>query len=195
MAWGWQEPVKSGWGETVSVVSRGGIGVLGSHGIDTLSPSSRTYLNGYFHHSTDQHPSLHVMYIAQAIVEQLWQPFPGRTKDYIAAPKPNGYQSLHSTLLLTPPTDSSSSSSSSKPVVLSYLELQVRTAAMHAAAEGGDAAHSGYKGRLERRQVSAHHQLGVHSGDGVPMVRWHVRLPYFVCFIHWCFCKQLQMRA
>jgi hypothetical protein len=40
-------------------------------------------------------------------------------------------------------------------VVLSYLELQVRTAAMHAAAEGGDAAHSGYKGRLERRQVGS----------------------------------------
>jgi (p)ppGpp synthase/HD superfamily hydrolase len=83
----------------------------------------------------------------------------GRTKDYIAAPKPNGYQSLHSTLLLeSPPIDSSSSggsagSSSGNPVVLSYLELQVRTAAMHAAAEGGDASHSGYKGRLERRQV------------------------------------------
>lgn len=92
----------------------------------------------------------------QEIAQQLWQPLPGRTKDYIAASKPNGYQSLHSTLLLaSPPTgDSSSSSSSGIPVVLSYLELQVRTAAMHAAAEGGDAAHSGYKGRLERRQVS-----------------------------------------
>jgi (p)ppGpp synthase/HD superfamily hydrolase len=97
--------------------------------------------------------------VVQEIAQQLWQPLPGRAKDYIAAPKPNGYQSLHSTLLLaSPPADSSSGSGSSSssggnPVVLSYLELQVRTAAMHAAAEGGDAAHSGYKGRLERRQV------------------------------------------
>jgi len=101
----------------------------------------------------------------QEIAQQLWQPLPGRTKDYIAAPKHNGYQSLHSTLQLTQPAAaaaaaggssdpaSSSSSSGSNAVNLSYLELQVRTAAMHAAAEGGDAAHSGYKGRLERRQV------------------------------------------
>jgi (p)ppGpp synthase/HD superfamily hydrolase len=109
------------------------------------------------------------MFTLQEIAQQLWQPMQGRTKDYISKPKPNGYQSLHSTLVLTPaPTKAAAAASSSRSsrsssdagsnaVNLSYLELQVRTAAMHAAAEGGDAAHSGYKGRLERRQVSTPH--------------------------------------
>mgnify|MGYP001810714159 CR=1 FL=1 len=87
---------------------------------------------------------------------------PGRSKDYISKPKPNGYQSLHSTLsmqALQQLMADSSSSGSGSSVVLSYLELQVRTAAMHAAAEGGDAAHAGYKGRLERRQVRQEWQV------------------------------------
>jgi (p)ppGpp synthase/HD superfamily hydrolase len=93
----------------------------------------------------------------QELAHSQWPAVPGRSKDYIARPKPNGYQSLHSTLSMQAmqqqQTPDSSSSSSDSSVVLSYLELQVRTAAMHAAAEGGDAAHAGYKGRLERRQV------------------------------------------
>jgi hypothetical protein len=93
----------------------------------------------------------------QELAHAQWPAVPGRSKDYIARPKPNGYQSLHSTLSMQAMqqlmASNSSSSSDSSSVVLSYLELQVRTAAMHAAAEGGDAAHAGYKGRLERRQV------------------------------------------
>lgn len=92
----------------------------------------------------------------QELAHAQWPAVPGRSKDYISKPKPNGYQSLHSTLsmqALQQLMANSSSSSSGTSVVLSYLELQVRTAAMHAAAEGGDAAHAGYKGRLERRQV------------------------------------------
>jgi len=50
-------------------------------------------------------------------------------------------------------SSSSSGDSGSSGCVLLYLELQVRTAAMHAAAEGGEAAHAGYKGRLEQSQV------------------------------------------
>lgn len=92
----------------------------------------------------------------QELAQQQWPPVHGRSKDYIARPKPNGYQSLHSTLSMQHMQQQhcGSSSSSGGSVVLSYLELQVRTAAMHAAAEGGDAAHAGYKGRLEKRQVS-----------------------------------------
>jgi (p)ppGpp synthase/HD superfamily hydrolase len=92
----------------------------------------------------------------QELAHAQWPAVPGRSKDYIRKPKPNGYQSLHSTLSMQSMQQlmGSSSSSDSSSVVLSYLELQVRTAAMHAAAEGGDAAHAGYKGRLERRQVS-----------------------------------------
>jgi (p)ppGpp synthase/HD superfamily hydrolase len=100
----------------------------------------------------------------QELAHAQWPAVPGRSKDYISKPKPNGYQSLHSTLSMqsmqqlmgsssSSSSSSSDSSSDSSSVVLSYLELQVRTAAMHAAAEGGDAAHAGYKGRLERRQV------------------------------------------
>ncbi|WIA39029.1 hypothetical protein OEZ86_005175 [Tetradesmus obliquus] len=96
-------------------------------------------------------------YRLQELAHAQWPAVPGRSKDYISKPKLNGYQSLHSTLSMQAlqqlMANSSSSSSSGSSVVLSYLELQVRTSAMHAAAEGGDAAHAGYKGRLERRQV------------------------------------------
>jgi ppGpp synthetase/RelA/SpoT-type nucleotidyltranferase len=98
---------------------------------------------------------LHALFV-QELAHAQWPAVPGRSKDYICKPKPNGYQSLHSTLSMQSMQQlmgSSSSSSESSSVVLSYLELQVRTAAMHAAAEAGDAAHAGYKGRLERRQV------------------------------------------
>jgi len=171
-------------------------------------------------------------YRVQELAHMLWGALPGRSKDYIAAPKSNGYQSLHSTLWLCGDggsgewgSEAGSSTSSSTTLsswddeeegqqqqqasssstgldaaavsttgqigglwaaaaadrlptasaavaaapsaaaapivaasgagerVLCTLELQVRTAAMHAAAERGDAAHAGYKGGLDRRQV------------------------------------------
>lgn len=177
-------------------------------------------------------------YRVRDVAHTLWVPVAGRAKDYIAAPKPNGYRSLHSTLWLCgdgddergaaagvcdvsgapsvdttweeeagvglgardsggssastgssragPSTPASSSSSSGSDgssggsggnlgsssrlgvggapsaaaagagsCVLCTLELQVRTSAMHAAAEAGDAAHAGYKGGLDTRQVGA----------------------------------------
>ncbi len=75
-------------------------------------------------------PTINDCYTTIGIIHSLWKPLPGKFKDYIALPKPNGYKSIHTTVLTHD---------------AGIVEIQVRTKEMHIHAQFGIASHVSYK--------------------------------------------------
>lgn len=75
-------------------------------------------------------PTLADCYKALGVIHSMWRPLPGRIKDYIAFEKPNGYQSIHTTIFTGDG---------------GIVEIQIRSEHMHREAEYGIASHLGYK--------------------------------------------------
>ncbi|OGL65300.1 hypothetical protein A3B21_02390 [Candidatus Uhrbacteria bacterium RIFCSPLOWO2_01_FULL_47_24] len=87
-------------------------------------------------------PTVQDCYATLGILHQRWKPLKGRIKDYIAQPKPNGYQSIHTTIFCDDGE---------------IVEFQIRTPQMHEEAEYGIAAHWFYVDKGKKIVVMDHH--------------------------------------
>ncbi|MEK7579007.1 MAG: RelA/SpoT family protein [Patescibacteria group bacterium] len=94
--------------------------------------------------------SIEDCYLALGLIHAKWRPLPGRIKDYIAVPKVNGYQSLHTTIFTGDGA---------------VVEIQIRTQAMHDHAEFGIASHVSYK------------EKSTHQEDDLRALRNVLKLP------------------
>ena len=100
-------------------------------------------------------PDIGSCYEALGVIHKHYKPLPGLIKDYIALPKPNGYQSLHTTIFCEKGR---------------LVEIQIRTESMHDYAENGIAAHWAYSESGKVRPVSAN----------VREVQWVTQLKKFL---------------
>ena len=116
--------------------------------------------------------NVHACYIALGALHGLFKPIPGKFKDYIAIPKANGYQSLHTTLFGPFGTP---------------MEIQIRTTEMHKIAEAGVASHWLYKSSdtsLSELQKKTHQwlqsllQMQSESGDSIEFLE-HLKVDLF----------------
>lgn len=96
--------------------------------------------------------SIEDCYQVLGVIHGGWRPLPGKIKDYIALPKPNGYRSLHTTVLTG---------------TGGIVEIQIRTEEMHIEAEYGIAAHYAYKEKikLEKKDVRKQYEWIEHLKD------------------------------
>jgi len=81
-------------------------------------------------------PNIEDCYKTLGIIHKTWNPLPGRIKDYIASPKPNGYRALHTTVLC---------------LDNKITEFQIKTQQMHNESEYGIAAHLAYKEKISQK--------------------------------------------
>jgi GTP diphosphokinase / guanosine-3',5'-bis(diphosphate) 3'-diphosphatase len=94
--------------------------------------------------------SIEECYKILGMVHMLWRPLPGKIKDYIASPKPNGYRSIHTTVM----------TQEAGPV-----EVQIRTHEMHSDSEYGIASHLSYKenGSVQNKGEEKNNQIWYRS--------------------------------
>ncbi len=116
-------------------------------------------------------PDIQKAYLALGALHTMYKPIPGKFKDYIAIPKANGYQSLHTTLF--------------GPFGMP-LEIQIRTADMHKVAEAGVASHWLYKAdeevgrgvQLKSQWLQSLLEIQSESGDALEFLE-HIKVDLF----------------